>query len=399
MRRSIYNYFYSRHDHNKTVRPRVYIETTSLTGKGSGVSHNTLELIKAIENSTEFKRNYETALLMPFDRVRDVRSKGINNIKIKRLPLPLVLLNILWKLNLLPPLDLFYGKGIYIFPNYKNLPLLYSKNITFVHDVSFVLYPEYTSPKNLKYLTSNIDRWVRRANIIATLSKSSKEGLVKNLNISQSKIVVVPCGVDRKVYYRRAENEVNDALNKFSLSGIYFLYLGNIEPRKNVIGILNAFEQVLKKHRDISLLLIGGGGWLNKSIETKIETLKNQGANIIRPGFYVKDGELPAIYSGALALVYPSFYEGFGLPPLQAMACGTPVIVSHNSSIPEVVNGAGIYVNPKSESSIKHAMELVLDTNHSDELNSKVKIGLEQASKYTWENSAKKLLQAMESIK
>ena len=378
---------------------RIFFEATPLAGIGSGVSHNSLELIRSIHKNENFKKNFDLILLIPFDKAKDVSSKLPEDIKLSKIPIPLIIFNVLWKFNLLPPLDIFYGKGIYIFPNYRNLPLLFSKNITFIHDASFELYPHFVAPKNLKFIKRNIKRWVKRADIVATLTESSLEDLVNNLKIPREKMVVISCGVDTNFFYRRNTQEIKEVLKKLHVNGEYLLFIGNIEPRKNIGGVLDAYERFFKKFPNISLLLIGGDSWLSEGIELKIKELVGHGAKIIRPKFHLDDNYLPALYSGALALIYPSFYEGFGLPPLQAMACGTPIIVSNISSISEVVNGAGIYVDPNSTNSIERAIVKVVDHQHDEEISNRVRVGVKRTSKYPWTNSVTELYRSIETLK
>src|SRR6266404_4312918 len=209
----------------------LIIETSPILGRMSGIGHNTLELIKALDNSLE-GNEIEVVLAVPFDRVAELKKKVPPGYRIKRIPIPIVIYNLLGKINLVPPLDLFLGKGIYLFPNYRNTKLLFSKSLTYIYDVSFLLFPEFVSPKNKRYLVKNMDRWVSRADRVLTISKSSKTGIIKHLNVPESKISIVPCGVDMSVFSPQPETKVTRAKKKYGIAGNYIIYVSNIEPRK-----------------------------------------------------------------------------------------------------------------------------------------------------------------------
>jgi glycosyltransferase involved in cell wall biosynthesis len=199
--------------------------------------------------------------------------------------------------------------------------------------------------------------------------------------------------VDHEEYYPKNTKEISIIKNKYNIKGEYILYTGTLEPRKNIVGILESYSMLLDEFKnEYSLVLAGGKGWLDDEIENKLNELKD--LNIVRTG-YVEDDDLPALYSGATLFIYPSFYEGFGMPPLEAMACGTPVITSNNSSLPEVVGNAGIMVDAKDTRSLTKNIEKVLK---SKKLQSEMsKKGLKQAKNFSWEKSAKKLLELIES--
>ena len=156
----------------------------------------------------------------------------------------------------------------------------------------------------------------------------------------------------------------------------------------NLVKAFSGLPQKIKN--EYALVIVGGGGWLNEGIYKAIETAKSNGTTIIQPTVYVADADVPALFSGATALVHPAYYEGFGLSILQAMACKTPVLVAKNSSIPELVGNAGLYLNPNSEEDIaKKIMTIISNKDLSDRL---VVSGLQRAKIFDWDTSARKLL-------
>ena len=195
------------------------------------------------------------------------------------------------------------------------------------------------------------------------------------------------------MYARQSVDLVCQFKEKFQLPQRYFLSVGTNEPRKNLGRLISAFEQMKKKSRygDIGLVLIGGKGWLNKHLNPK--ELNKKG---IFPLGFLPEKELPVAYSGALAFVYPSLYEGFGLPLLESMGCGVPVITSELSSIPEVVGQSGLYVDPLSVSSIQTQMERMADQT---ELRHQLATMAEQQSRqFSWEKTAQQTEEVYQKV-
>ena len=215
--------------------------------------------------------------------------------------------------------------------------------------------------------------------------------IISNLSVEKSKTAIVSCGVDREKFYPRNVEEVKKFHLKYKLPKNYILYLGNIEPRKNINTLLRAYVKLPRLLQDKhALVIVGGGGWLNETILDEIETLKKQGHNIIKPSKYIAEDCLPALHTGASLLVHPAYYEGFGISPLQAMSCGTPVIVANNSSMPEVAGEAGILFSADDIEDLSAKIESVLsDSRFTKGLSKRLII---QSKKFLWSKSAESLL-------
>jgi glycosyltransferase involved in cell wall biosynthesis len=377
---------------------KLYVDASPLSeNKVTGIPHFTAELVKALERHPENGKSFKIILLIAFDKKKKLSKWGFTKLDIKTIPLPMRFLNLFWKYEVLPPMDVFLGRGVYLFPNYKNWRLLNSPSLTYIHDLGFVRYPQYVQPKNQVFLSQGIQKWISRTTKVLTGSDYTKEEIITLLKVPPEKVVRIYHGVDKKLYYPRTSLEINSAKTKYDIKGDYMLYVGSIEPRKNLSSLIESYRNLpsdlLEKY---SLCLVGGGGWLNDDILETIKSSQAQGYKIIMPSKYVEDEDLPSLMSGAALLTYPAIYEGFGLPPLQAMACGVPVLVANNSSLPEVVGSAGVFVDAENIKDISAKIEKVL-TDGKYRMD-KIKAGLIQAKKFTWENSAQELINCMENV-
>lgn len=287
------------------------------------------------------------------------------------------------------PYSWFFGKNADVthFFNYHVPPGVKGKVVTTVYDMVYKAYPGTMNCKTRYMLDMNMVRSCKRADIIVTISNFSKNEIIKYLDIPAGKIAVMPCGVDMKQFRPSySENEIRHVKVKYGIDSEYFLFLGTLEPRKNIERLVEAYYIVKKCVKDAPKLVIAGKkGWLYESIFQKVQDLRLNG-DVLFTG-YVDNEDTPKLMRGAFAFVFPSLYEGFGLPPLEAMACGTPVITSNSSSLPEVVGDAAILSDPYSVESISEAMvQVIEDSTFRSQLS---KRGLERVKSFTWDNSAR----------
>lgn len=270
------------------------------------------------------------------------------------------------------------------------------KSVITVHDLAYEFFPEAFGGFMGFYLRLTTRFGVRAAKKILAVSQSTKNDIVKVYGINPDKIVVTPLGVDPR-FKPLPYDEVQSVLDKFGLSyKKYILFCGTMQPRKNISKLVDAYLKLKKEYRvEEKLVIAGGKGWLWEPIMKKIEDAGEKDS--IKYLGYVDTGDLPALYNGATLLTLPALYEGFGLPPLEAMASGTPVVVSNISSMPEVVGDAGVLVEPSSTESIAEGiLKVLMDKNLQMEMSKK---GMEQARKFTWEETARKTLEVLESLK
>ena len=258
------------------------------------------------------------------------------------------------------------------------------KTIGFVYDLAFEFYPN-CYPKSLDRLRRNTKRLVKKADCLIAISKSSKRDLVRVYGVTDKKI---------KVFYPGVSSVFNSNGGKKLFGKPYFLFIGALKRSKNVPFILRSFAKFVKKqekNRNFYLVIGGGDYWLDPEIEEIIEKfdLKKQ---VFRLGF-VAEGELPKLYRGAEALIAPSLYEGFGLSSLEAMACGCPVITSKRGAMTEVVDGAGILVDPTREEELVKAMKRVTESEKVKGM--MIKNGLRRSRKFSWKKFAQGVMEVI----
>jgi glycosyltransferase involved in cell wall biosynthesis len=375
----------------------IYIDALSFAqARKSGVGHIAEELTLALEKTLRHRDEpRKVYLVVPLRKAKFVRKYESDILRIKTMPLPGKILHLLNKWNLLPPLDIFLGKGDYIFPNYRNWRLAFSRSFTYIHDLSYLHYEQFVEPKNLAYLKKNIPVWIRRSDKILTASDYTKEEIIHYLHVDADRVSVVPHGVDTETFHSQPASQYQKVLERYGIeTDGFILHVGNIEPRKNIRNLLTAYTNLSKTTQEKHpLVLVGGDGWLNDAEKVAIEKAISKGLIIIQPSRYVEDADLPAIYSAASVVAMPSFYEGFGMPPLQAMACGIPVIVADNSSLHELFSGVGTMVGT-SPASIQKGLETVLKMSPSEKSHYK-KEARRVAEKYSWNVTAEKLLEVV----
>lgn len=260
-----------------------------------------------------------------------------------------------------------------------------------VHDLSFVRYPEAFRPFNRLYLRVMTRRSVFRARRVIADSVSTQRDLTRWWGVPAERISVVPIGVG-EAFSPASREHVEAFRRRRGLPRRFILYLGTLEPRKNVIAVIEAFARWARASGDRELQLIVGGakGWYYERIFSRVQEL-GMGDRVRFPG-YIPADELPDWYRAAEVFVYPSLYEGFGLPPLEAMACGTPVITSNTSSLPEVVGDAALKVDPHDVEAIAEALARLLeDADLRQQLR---EAGLARARLFSWERTARETIAA-----
>jgi glycosyltransferase involved in cell wall biosynthesis len=317
------------------------------------------------------------------------------NFQERRAPLSERALAILWhRLRLPLPVEWFTGPvDIFHSTDFVLPPVRQARTILTVHDLTFMRLPQCAEAGLRAYLNKVVPRSIERADLVLADSQSTKSDLIELLNLSPDRIEVVYAGVERRFRPMEGVMALQRVKKRYGLDFPFILSLGTLEPRKNFAGLIEAYALMRGKRqgmvdRGLKLVIAGGKGWLYDKIFARVEELGLKD-KVIFPGF-IADEDLPALYNLAELFVFPSLYEGFGLPPLEAMACGTPVVTSDRPSLPEVVREAGLMVEATDSEALAEAMERVLaDKDLRREMRER---GLKQAQKFTWEAAAGKLL-------
>ena len=286
-----------------------------------------------------------------------------------------------------PPGDVFHATN-HIFPfRVRRVP-----TVVTIHDVTMLLFPEWHPSRRLALMGPALAPAASRADRIITPSHHTREDVLKLLPVEPERVVVVPEGVDA-IFKPQPEAEVAERLAPLGLrAGEYLLFLGTIEPRKNLARLLEAVEAA---GATVGLLVLAGGqGWNNAAIRSAIARLTRAGR--VRALGYVPDDLRAPLLAGARAFVYPSLYEGFGLPPLEAMACGTPVLTSNVSALPEVMGDAALSVDPTDVSALTAALARIWgDEALRADLRAR---GLARASQFSWDRTARLTLDVYHAV-
>lgn len=384
---------------------RIGIDIRCLAeGKRTGVEEYTLALLVGL-----FELDQENTYVLFFNAWKQAVPDFIvecvakyPRVTLKAFRFPNKLFNLsLWYLRF-PKLDrLVGGTDIFFLPNLNFAAVSdETKLVVTAHDLSFELFPETFSWKQrIWHFFINFRHLLRRADRIIAVSRSTKDDLVVEYGISPNKIAVIPSGIGRQF---RVMSRNDEALirvqEKYHLPYKFILSLATLEPRKNILSLIQSYEALRRLGHPLfdkyALVIAGTKGWKCEEVFSAIARSPYK-ESIILPGF-IADEDKTALYNLASLFVYPSLYEGFGFPPLEAMACGVPVIVSHSSSLPEIVGEAGILIDPYQPDELFQALQqILLDQALADMLRQK---GIERAEFFSWDKTVKETLSLFRSF-
>lgn len=372
---------------------QVCIDVSPTVQQHAGLGRYAGEIARGLDSA-----NHDISLSLFFNRQGDARLPDF----LSRIPHRSVNLgNKPWRMGVLLsqmvrwPMDNTFGaKDIFHATNHLLAHFRRARTVFTLHDLIFLHYPEYHLPYNRWYLTFAIPRYLRAADIIVTPSECSRQDAIRFYGLQESKIKVI-CEAPAP-YFEPATDEasLNRVRQKYGVPPKFILHVGTIEPRKNLSRLLDAFNSLLVDWPELKLVLVGKKGWLYDSFFQRLYALGLQNC-VIFPGF-VDDLDLPAFYQLAQVFVFPSLYEGFGLGPLEAMACGTPVVSSNSSSLPEVVGEAGLLIDPTDTAALASALRRVLaDAELRTDLSGR---SLVQAQKFSWDKAANELMELYQSL-
>jgi len=381
---------------------RVGIDYTAAAWQGAGIGRYTRELVHTlIAQSDAYSYTLffagggidpDSPYLADLHRLRDAH----HNVRIAPIPLSPRRLTQLWQRARLPlPVETFTGPLDLVHAPDFVLPPTCARTILTIHDLSFLIYPQFAAQGMVRYLSSAVPRSLRRADAILSDSIATSQDLERFLHIDLARVTLVYPGVAPR--FRPLPPQATEPVRqRLGLPERFVLFLSTLEPRKNLVRLIEAFAQVLQvtdpnlQSAICNLQLVIGGrrGWLYEEIFAAIERLRLH--DRVRMLDFVDDNDLPALYNLAWVFAYPSIYEGFGLPALEALACGTPVLTANNSSLPEVVGDAALLVQAEDVGAIANGLaQLAADQT----LRSRLRLaGPLHARRYSWEQAAQQVL-------
>ncbi len=369
---------------------RVGIDFTAASRERAGIGRYARELIRAL---ARHDHSNAYALFVPRDAQDELTNYSWpSNFSIKRGPLNERLFAAMWHRARVPlPIETFTGAvDVFYSPDFLLPPTRAKRTVVTVHDLSYVRLPECFPTPLLKYLNAAVPRALVHANLILADAESTRRDLNEVYGVPLDKIRVLYSGVDPR-FRPEVSGDSRSRVRELTGGKPYLLSVSTIQPRKNYARLIQAFARLISNPRlfisNLQLVIAGGKGWMYEEV---FETAQRLGIadRVLFPDFFLDD-DLPALYAHATLFVYPSLYEGFGLPIAEAMACGTPVVTSNASSLPEVAGDAALYFDPHNVDEMADAVHRALiDDSLRADLRAK---GLAQAKKFSWDKAAREL--------
>jgi glycosyltransferase involved in cell wall biosynthesis len=369
---------------------RIGIDITSALTQGAGIGRYTRELVGALVETNQTESFVLFSAKQPAQVPVAARIPQAANVSYHQAPVSERWLYRLWYRLDLPirvewvtgKLDLFHSPDFVLPPVAHDIPTLLT-----VHDLSFVHFPETFTPSLVNYLNKIVPRSVSRSSHILADSEATRRDLLEMYQVPLDKITVLYSGVNKRFKPVNKERRLQVVRDKYGVGRRpYILSVGTLQPRKNYEMLIRAFRPVAAANPH-NLVIAGGKGWL---YDRMIEEISRQGLeDRVQLVGFVDDEDLPALYSDASLFAYPSLYEGFGLPLLEAMACGVPVLNSNASCLPEVAGAATKQLPPNDQQTWSVAMMSLL--SNAEERSRMVAAGFLQARRFTWERAAQQL--------
>jgi len=291
--------------------------------------------------------------------------------------------------------ELIFGKNkpdLFFTPTHYAPPITLMPKVCSIMDLGYLESSGQFTKKDLWQLRLWSAWSILTSKVIFAISESTKSEITKHYKLVSGRVVVTHLGYDKEKFNLRSKGDSERVKEKYHIKGDYILFLSTLKPSKNISGLLEAFKMVIPEFSDVKLVLAGKKGWMYDDVFAKIRALNLEKRVIFTD--YLPEEDKPGLIAGSKLFVLPSFWEGFGIDVLSAMACGVPVVISNIGPLPEVAGDAGVYVNPNDISSIYRGIKKVLSGDRK-EYNILVKAGLAQAEKFSWEKTARETLKGL----
>jgi glycosyltransferase involved in cell wall biosynthesis len=294
-----------------------------------------------------------------------------------------------------PALDrTFPGVGLFHATEHLLPKLTRARSVFTLHDTAYLLFPEYHLPRNRIYLRAMMPRFLRRADRIIAVSENTRRDALRLYPIDPEKIEVIPEGVEARFRPDVGGDVISHIRRRYALPERFLLSVGTIEPRKNLSTLVEAYAALRSRHPEVGLVIAGSRGWLYDRFFEQLRSLGLED-HVVFTG-YVPEEDIPALLNAAEVFAFPSEFEGFGLPPLEAMACGIPVVCSNAASLPEVVGDAGLLLPPRDVRGWVTALDRLLDDGQlRADLSAR---GLARARLFSWDTAASRTLEIYRSV-
>ena len=376
----------------------IGIDYTSAALQGAGIGRYTRGLVDA---ALPLLSDDKVTLMLPREDTPHGRTDWPDNIRTRRLPLPDRYQTILWHRLRLPfYVELTTGElDILHAPNFLLPPVRSARKLLTIHDLAFLVHPEYAFPDLQRFLAKAVPRSIDAADHILADSEASKQDALRFFDLRPEQITVVGAGVEPRFSPTGQGSDGNAKLveirEKYELNWPFAFSISTLEPRKNFDGLIRAFAEARRRAAFPHHLVIAGGkGWLYQNIFEEVRR-QNAGDYVHFLG-YVDDADLPALYNLADLFAFPSHYEGFGIPVLEAMACGTAALCTDTSSLPEIAGDAAHLIPTDDHAALRDALANLLSDDTTRNL--LAARGPVQAAQWTWEAAAERLLQVYRMI-